>query len=494
MVPRSLARTLKVVWMEQAALKNSYNELAYTPQAYRETAVERLELIAKIRGLEPASSANSNILELGCGQGMNLIPMAFRNPQSQFLGIDFSENQINFAKKFISELGLNNIDFQCQDIFDFEAQGQYDFVVAHGVLSWIPRHQQQELLSLVSKLLSPDGVGYVSYNCFPGWYGKKILRDFVLAKNSKLPSAEADLVEVFKQIESYIQSTSKTNPALSAQLKYDFEDMKRRPRAYLLHDEFELESHALYFSEFRRFLEAEKLFYAGDTLQDGDLLEAYSSEMRRALAAEKLSADLFKLEEISDFYRNRRFRRSIFSKKKAETPSIESLSQFYVRSKLKAIDGESSIFQHPTYGNIEVQFSVLIEALQRLEVAGPAGLSMKSLLETYSEASHRDLLDRILYFFRLDLLELWPSVLQCSAFKAEQNPKVSDLVLHQAKHKIWLTGATHESVAVDETACEFIEKLDGKHSVEDLVKQMTGHGEEAITQTLKSFGDFALLI
>src|SRR6202049_4172834 len=60
---------------------------------------------------------------------------------------------------------------------DLTAFGQFDFIIAHGVYSWVPSAVQEALLSAFRRLLAPEGVAYMSYNVYPGWKSKQVLRD-----------------------------------------------------------------------------------------------------------------------------------------------------------------------------------------------------------------------------------------------------------------------------------------------------------------------------
>src|SRR5262249_10278226 len=130
-------------------------------------------------GLPSPKTATARVLELGCASGGNLIPFALRNPGAQAIGVDISGVQINQAREYATRLGLDNISLQEADLqqLDLEKLGQFDYIVAHGVYSWVPPETQEALLSLIERCLAPEGVAFISYNTYPGWKAKEILRD-----------------------------------------------------------------------------------------------------------------------------------------------------------------------------------------------------------------------------------------------------------------------------------------------------------------------------
>src|SRR5262249_5689704 len=150
---------------------NSYDQVAYIGYPFAQTHPERLATLATLFGLQPAPVSNCRVLELGCGDGANLIPMAFTLPGGVFVGIDLASEPVARGKSMIVELDLANIELRCADIMRFDAQEQsFDYIIAHGVFSWVPEAVRLRMLELCRKLLAPHGVAYISYNCYPGYH------------------------------------------------------------------------------------------------------------------------------------------------------------------------------------------------------------------------------------------------------------------------------------------------------------------------------------
>jgi SAM-dependent methyltransferase len=160
-------------------LRADYDQTPYTSVSFPPSAPGQLAAVAHLFGLETPEVSTARVLEIGCATGGNLIPFAAAHPQARVVGLDLSQVQIDLARTRVRDLDLNNVEFVVGDIarIDLTALGQFDFIIAHGVYSWVPPEVQEGLLSSLRKLLVPEGVAYLSYNVYPGWKSKEVLRD-----------------------------------------------------------------------------------------------------------------------------------------------------------------------------------------------------------------------------------------------------------------------------------------------------------------------------
>ena len=157
-----------------------YDEVPYPGRAFAQTHPDRLATMATLYGLQPAPPSACRVLELGCGDGGNLLPMALALPESTFVGIDVAAGAIERARSLADDLDLENISFELLGIEHYEAPpGSFDYVIAHGVYSWVPEQVRDDLLAVCGRLLSEHGVAYVSYNSMPGHRTRQTLRDML---------------------------------------------------------------------------------------------------------------------------------------------------------------------------------------------------------------------------------------------------------------------------------------------------------------------------
>ena len=160
---------------------NSYDEIPYPAGAHPQTHPDHLAMIGTLFGMEPPSVKSCRVLELGCADGGNLIPMAENLPHAEFVGIDLSQRQVADGCALVEHLGLTNICVSNCSITDVdESFGQFDYILAHGVFSWVPHEVQECIFELCQQLLTPQGIAYISYNTYPGWRMRGMLRDMML--------------------------------------------------------------------------------------------------------------------------------------------------------------------------------------------------------------------------------------------------------------------------------------------------------------------------
>ncbi|QYO67142.1 class I SAM-dependent methyltransferase [Leptolyngbya sp. 7M] len=155
-----------------------YDAIPYPSFSFPQTRPDRLSTIGLFYGIETATPDKCRVLELGCGNGTNLISFAYTHPESSFLGIDLSSVHIVKADDTKQRLGLKNIKFQCLDILAIDPNelGKFDFIIAHGLFSWVPEEVRERILTIYSECLAQNGIGYISYNAYPGFHIREIVR------------------------------------------------------------------------------------------------------------------------------------------------------------------------------------------------------------------------------------------------------------------------------------------------------------------------------
>src|SRR6185503_10934875 len=158
----------------------SYDALPYPLLAHAQTHPAWLATLAVVHGLRPAPVEHCRVLEIGCASGSNLIPFACEMDGSEFVGIDLSSRQVAEGQEFIRALGLRNIRLQAQDLLDFDDAGTFDYIIAHGLYSWVPQTVRDRLMDICRRHLAPQGVAFISFNAYPGWQGLNMVRDLML--------------------------------------------------------------------------------------------------------------------------------------------------------------------------------------------------------------------------------------------------------------------------------------------------------------------------
>ncbi len=158
-----------------------YEEVPYIGLPIPNAHPDRLAWTAHIFGGPKPNMNQARVLELGCGDGASLLPLAGFNPEWTLHGIDASPRAIQWANEVAVRSGLENITFTCADLAEVTIEpGTWDFVIAHGLYSWIDPTRRDQLRRLIRKALAPTGLAYVSFNAMPGWAMRGLARKLLM--------------------------------------------------------------------------------------------------------------------------------------------------------------------------------------------------------------------------------------------------------------------------------------------------------------------------
>ena len=235
--------------MISASPSASYEEIPYPNDPYPSSHPDHLATVAILSGLTPPSVPSCRVLELGCARGGNLIPMAAAIPGAQFVGIDSSSRQVHEACTLIDRLGLQNVRIEVQDIRDFGTEiGAFDYIICHGTFSWVAADVQEKILDIAARGLAPDGVFYVSYNTYPGWHFRGLVREMMRHHTRRSKQPETIAREARHILQFVTASAMAIEPVYSNLLKQELDYVTARSDSYLLHDHLEMVNDPIYFA------------------------------------------------------------------------------------------------------------------------------------------------------------------------------------------------------------------------------------------------------
>ncbi len=331
------------------ALGNQYDVVPYDGAAYAQTHPDVLAVVARLRGMSPAPVESCRVLEIGCAAGYNLIPMAVSLPNSQFVGVDYSARQIEDGQSCIAELGLDNVTLHHLDILDWDGSlGQFDYIIAHGVYSWVAAPVRDALLRLCAQALTAQGVAYISYNTYPGWFMLRGLREMMFYHVQDLsdPLERASRARAF--VEWLAQATDRDTPIPYSAFPSAYRDMLQtylqgnlvaldRDASTFLHDELSDVNDPVYFHQFVTHTRAHGLSYVGDADFSSMLSTNIPAEATTKLR--EMVRTSVEAEQYMDFLRNRSFRRSILCRADVKLGSAlnhAALESFYFSSSASA--------------------------------------------------------------------------------------------------------------------------------------------------------------
>jgi methyltransferase-like protein/ubiquinone/menaquinone biosynthesis C-methylase UbiE len=299
-----------------AAADSSYDEVPYDSHPFAQTHPSRLFTVATLFGLRPTPVRKCRVLELGCAAGGNLIPMADYLPDSEFVGVDLSARQIADGKALVTDLGLKNIVLQHASILDIDAAyGQFDYVICHGVYSWVPNPVREKILDICAKLMTPNGVAYISYNTYPGWHMRGMIRDMMRYHSSRFNKPK-DQVHQSRLLLDFLAQSVKQEGAYSFLLKQELETLRQQADHYLYHEHLEAVNDPVYFHQFIDKAVAKGLKYLGEARIGTMVTGNFGVEVEKTLRM--LAGDQIQMEQYMDFLRNRMFRESLLCLEKAQ--------------------------------------------------------------------------------------------------------------------------------------------------------------------------------
>jgi methyltransferase-like protein/SAM-dependent methyltransferase len=321
----------------------------YRSVAFAQTHPNRLATLGTLLGMRPAPAAvaDCRVLELGCGRGENLIPLALELPDAELVGIDLSERQIRDGRAAADALGADNLTLEHGDIMALgEGLGDFDYILAHGVYSWVPAAVRDRLLAICARLLRPHGIVFVSYNCYPGWHMNGVVRDAMLfhtrgegGARERLRESQRVLDLLCDGIPDEVAHYRTIYRRVQAQLREP-----NTPVEWLYHEFLEDVNEPVYFREFAQHAARHGLQF----LSEANLWEMNSGRLPehavRVLA--QLGDDLIRREQYLDFINNRTFRQTLLCHRAATLDrnlDPGRIAPLHAASNLKCLDPESDI-------------------------------------------------------------------------------------------------------------------------------------------------------
>ncbi len=296
--------------MSETLASNSYDDVPYDSHPYAQTHPSRLATVATLFGLSPPRVEKCRVLELGCAAGGNLLPMAELFPQSEFVGIDLSARQIADGQRAIQQTGFSNITLRHASITDVDdTYGQFDFILCHGVFSWVPHAVQEAIFAVCAKRLTVNGIVYISYNTYPGWHMRGMIRDMMRYHAFRFDKPQDRIGQARALLDFLAQATNKDTGAYGILLRAELELLRKQSDHYLYHEQLEEYNQPLYFHQFMSRAQPHGLRYLGESRVASMVTGNFGADVQKTLAV--LATDAIQTEQYLDFVRNRTFRETL---------------------------------------------------------------------------------------------------------------------------------------------------------------------------------------
>lgn len=507
--------------MTPEAAGESYEDEPYAELTYQQTQPDLLATIGRLLGLEPAPVETCRVLELGCAAGANILALAEAMPAADFVGLDYSSRQIEEGRNAARALGRDNVAFHHADIRELPALnlGTFDYVIAHGVYSWVPADVRDALLASCRELLNPHGIAYISYNAYPGWANMRSLRDALLFRSRRTQQSRQRADEA----ESFIKLLQEANPpngdhfgqflaAYEAQVSGRHALGGERAASLLLHDELADINEPVYFHEFVEHAARYGLQY----LADSDFPSVFPTRLPAAVRAEigRLAADATEHQQYLDFVTNASFKQTLLCQEELTVvrsigKDLRPIRGLYASSAARpeGVSPGSSVerFRGEDGARLSAQHPVARAAMRILVERFPERIAFPRLLDQArarcrrgaAEAKEEDeaqLAALLLqgFCYSGSLVELRTTA---GAFTTESGsqPRTTRFALRQlAAGMTTVTNLRHERITLEPSLARLLSLFDGTRSLQQARAAASNMPNKAFEGALDTFVEMAL--
>ena len=298
-----------------AGIKAAYDAVDYECTAYPQSHPDRLRSVARMFGVDAPPVSTARVLEIGCGDGSNLIPLADLYPQATFVGCDLATRAIDAGNALIASAGLRNVELRCQDLRELPASlGEFDYVIAHGFYSWVPPPVRDALMQLIGTRMSANGVAFISYNTHPGNRIRQMGYDAMNWHTRNSPGA-TETLRKSRELLRMMAMPSAAHWKADDAVRAEFSERAGRSDSTLFHDDLAQPNDPCYFHELVAHAQRHGLDYIADT----DIRMMSGAGLAPEVRKFVLGFDRLEREQYIDFMRLRRFRQSLLTRGKSSS-------------------------------------------------------------------------------------------------------------------------------------------------------------------------------
>jgi SAM-dependent methyltransferase len=467
-----------------------YDRVAYRSIAYPHTHPARLAALAAVYGGEPPPVDTARVLEIGCGAGGNLLPMAAGLPGAVFVGVDPAASAITEATATAAALGLGNLTLHATGIEALPEVEPFDYVIAHGVLSWMPPAAREALWAFLARTVSPHGVVYLSFNVLPGWSTRGVVRDLMRWHVRDLTEPTARITAARALLATLCAETPPTS-LWGAVLHSEQRVVAAVDDWYLFHDHLAEHNQPFWFAEV-----AERAAQAGLGFV-ADAEPARSLCPSPALAAHAHTA--VEASQYGDLSRMTTFREVVWSRAPGVTagaPRAAALAglSFWLRG-ARLADGDR--LRTPEGAVLTLTGDLARGVVRALEAAGPAAVAFAAL-QAATGAPGAELAALLLHLWLGS--EAVGAVAGGPAARAtlSSRPVVWPLARNQAAQGPACTNLRHEVVPLTPLQQVLVQALDGTRDRAGVEAALRAAGlsptDDALRDALVGLARAALLV
>lgn len=487
--------------------RQRYDSMPYGNLTHTFSAPESLAAVASLFGVPSPPPATARVLDLGCASGFNLFPFALRNPEARCVGVDLSSVQIAAGIEAARKVGVTNLTLIEADLLQVDPQslGQFDYIIAHGLYSWVPPPVQQAMFDVIAQCLAPEGVAYVSYNVYPGWKSKQVLRDAMLLHVGNETDVGKQVAGARSMVEFLLRSIGGNPGHPLAPLKDHLERAQSAAFEYLAHEYLEPFNLPCYFREFVERAEHNGLSFLSEAQVSMMYPPNYGDDVAgwlRGLAEN----DPVKFGQYADFAVNRTFRQSLLvhtgrARSISSKLDRKSLPGMHFAARLRCVedavrmDGSVQQFETPANQRMGVALSGLKQVMSRLTQVFPGTQTRDELIQiaAQGQAGAKDVvapdvmesaIDELLEQLTMrGMCRVWHARVTAGTADAEvplSDPNVRKLISLLPEGPGFIANAWHDTVDLTPLERELIPKLDGsmdRAALVEFVRELIAEGK-----------------
>ena len=439
-----------------------------------------------------------------------MLSLAFYNPKSTFIGIDSSKGEIDRARESARCLGLGNIHFVLKDVRSLgpEDLPSSDYIIAHGLYSWVPADARDAILNFCRKNLTSSGLAYISYNAQPGWAIRRLVRETLLRSRLIQEAAIEDKATIAIEVATQLlEDMPSRSYAFAALLAEELERVSDGKPFYVFHEYLAEFNEGFWLRDFVDHAHRNGLDYVADAQScrwEGHVPE----ELKTALA--KRDLDPIEQEEAADLLCNRTFRASILCRADAPretTPHKVLLEEVHIATSLSAAsdpfdltEGVVERFFNKDGPEVTLDASITKAAIVMLAAQWPKGMQLEDLYVQASELlithgikvpeeARSQLSEELKTLFEDGQIDLRLREPVYDTVVPEY-PQAHALARFEAEHRDALTTPYHLPLPFEPQAMGLVRALDGSLSQVELGRMF---GKELADETLEILGRWGLL-
>ena len=491
-------------------METPYDRFSYPGTVYPHAHIDRLASMAFLHGIDPPDLKSCRVLELGCNRGLHLIGMALLYPEGQFVGIDLSESSIARATELAEALELTNITFRAMDVTQLSGRpGECDYLIAHGLYSWVPDAVREKVLEICGHVLADNGIAFISYNAYPGAHLRNLLSGMMSIHTSGVEDPTEKVKEGVSLAAAVVRTLGEDNPAAPA-IKAEIQAILSKNPFVAYFDEFSSEGTPVYFSEFMRRAQLNGLQFLSEAEFTRLSFEKLPDEARQLLEGFN---DVVLREQYSDFFKLTRFRQTLLCRDTAVVDRehlARRLSLMYIGSalrpakKIEINDDSDAAFFSQSGGTVTVNQPFVKAVIDELAKAWPGRVQYAELLERANarlnqpQSDAEEMLSKTLFkMFNPNLLDIDVAPYPFPPRPTEM-PVASKLARLQAASGTDVVSMRHNVVELDDPMARAVLRLlDGTRDRKAILDaaRLTGYdlNEEMLEAILQRMAALSLL-